>query len=231
MESLIRRARRQRWAHLCVVNLRILLGFAFVPAGLKKLLDQPFTDPSNSGRFHDFLDAFHATGWFYQLVGILQLTIAVLLMTQRFATLGALLALPVLTAILALCWSTGVYPTAIVVTLMFLGTLALVAWDHAKWRSLLAADDGAPAPPPAPGDVLGEPPVSLRLWQLCGVAVIVVYVGVCLAMGEVYRPKGARPDSLGFYVFPVILALPIVTYVLDRRSRRTPRPSGATPGR
>ncbi|MDQ3364750.1 MAG: hypothetical protein M3680_04905 [Myxococcota bacterium] len=218
MQHLIRRARRQRWAHLCVVNLRILLGFAFVPAGLKKLLDQPFTDPAHSGRFHDFLHAFHATGWFYQFVGILQLTIAVLLMTQRFATLGALLALPVLTAILAFCWSTGVYPTAIVVTLMVLGTLALVAWDHAKWRGILAADEGAPDPRPAP-EPRDPPLITLRLWQLCGLAVIVVYVGVCLAMGEVYRPKGARPDDVGFYVFPVILALPIVTLILDQRRR------------
>ena len=78
----------RRWSHLAVANLRILLGFAFVPAGLKKVLYQPFTDPQNTGAFHDFLYAFYATGAFYTFVGGIQLIIAVLLMTQTFATLG-----------------------------------------------------------------------------------------------------------------------------------------------
>jgi uncharacterized membrane protein YphA (DoxX/SURF4 family) len=224
MEGLISWARRRRWAHLGIVNLRLLLGFAFVPAGIKKLLDQPFTDPENVGRFHDFLDAFHATGWFYQFVGTMQLAIAVLLMTQRFATIGALLALPILSAILAFCWSTQVYPTAIVVTLMFLGTLVLVAWDYPKWRGIFATDDREHEHriPRL------EAPITPRLWQLCGIAILAVYLGVCLAMGEVYRPKGVKPDDPAFYVFPVILALPIVTYLLDRRAlaRRAPRDDG-----
>src|SRR5512139_2368927 len=102
---MLTRLRRKRWAHLVVVNLRILIGFAFLPAALKKILDQPFTDPANTGRFHDFLDAFHATGWFYQFVGVAQLCAAVLLCTQRFALAGAFVALPILTAITAFCWS------------------------------------------------------------------------------------------------------------------------------
>lgn len=57
LETLLRRAHAHRWLHLAVVNLRYLIGFAFVPAGLKKVLDQPFTDPANHGRFHDFLHA------------------------------------------------------------------------------------------------------------------------------------------------------------------------------
>ena len=77
----------------------MLIGFAFIPAGLKKLLGQPFTDPTNTGVFHDFLHAFHSTGLFYQFVGALQLTAAVLLITQRHATLGAVLIAPILVAI------------------------------------------------------------------------------------------------------------------------------------
>ena len=126
---LVNAARRQAWMHGVVIVLRYLIGFAFLPAGLKKVLGQPFTDPANSGRFHDFLHAFHATGGFYRFVGVVQLTAAALLLTQRFALLGALLALPVITAIAAFCWSTGVVPTAVVATLMMLGTAALVVWD------------------------------------------------------------------------------------------------------
>src|SRR5688500_3998399 len=114
LERLHRRARAARWSNLAVVNLRFLIGFAFVPAGLKKVLGQPFTDPHNTGAFHDFLHAFHATGFFYRFVGALQLTVALLLFTQRFARWGAYLALPIITAIMVFCWSTRVYPTATV---------------------------------------------------------------------------------------------------------------------
>lgn len=218
MEGLLLRARRTRWITVCVVNLRILIGFAFLPAGLKKLLDQPFTDPQNTGRFHEFLHAFHATGWFYQLVGIVQLTAAALLFTQRFATVGALLVLPTLTAIVAFCWSTQVYPTATVATLMLLGTVALALWDYPKWKGVFGADDRDHLHRIARIDA----PIDMRLWQRCGIAILALYAGTCLALGEVYRPKGLRPDDPAFYVFPAILLLVTVTFVLDQaRSRRT----------
>jgi len=214
MERLLLRARRTRWITVCIVNLRILIGFAFVPAGLKKLLAQPFTDPQNTGPFHDFLHAFHATGWFYQFVGVLQLVTATLLITQRFATIGALLALPILTAITAFCWSTHVYPTATVATLMLLGTLALVLWDFHRWRAVFGERERL---------VPVDAPIDMRLWQRCGIAILAVYLGACAWMGEVYRPRGAGPDDPGFYLFPVILLLPILTLAIDQaRLRRKP---------
>jgi hypothetical protein len=210
--NVVARARRVRGLHLAVVFLRYLIGFAFVPSALKKVLDQPFTDPDKHGRFHDFLHAFHATGWFYQFVGTLQLTAAVLLFTQRFAALGALVALPILTAITAFCWSTGVAPTATIATLMWLGTVALVAWDVAKWRGIFAAD-GAQLPPLEPSLI------DLRPWARCGAAMLAVYATGAVLHGGVYRPRGVELDQPGFYVMPLMLILPLVTYLMERRRR------------
>ncbi|MDB4962113.1 MAG: hypothetical protein JWP01_2112 [Myxococcales bacterium] len=207
LAALIARLRSKRWANLCVINLRFLIGFAFIPSALKKVLDQPFTDPTNSGPFHDFLHAFHATGWFYQFVGVMQLLVAVLLFSQRFATLGALLALPILTAITAFCWSTRVIPTATVATLMLLGTCALAIWDVHRWRAVLGAE-----PPAAP--------VELRLWQWCGAAIFVLYLGLCLVHGGVYRPRGMRAADPGLYVMVAIAVLPLITLWIDRARRR-----------
>ena len=81
------------------------------------------------------------------LSGALQLTAAVLLITQRHAPVGAALAAPILVTILVFCWSTGVVPTAIVVTLMSVGLLALILWDMQRWKALLGLT--TPAPPPA----------------------------------------------------------------------------------
>jgi uncharacterized membrane protein YphA (DoxX/SURF4 family) len=185
-----------RWVHLGVVNLRILIGFAFVPAGLKKVLRQPFTDPDNHGPFHDFLHAFHATGFFYQFVGILQLTAALLLFSQRWARAGALIALPIITAIMVFCWSTGVVPTATVATLIFLGVALLLLWDH-------------PAPRPAP--------FPLRPWQVCGAAVLALYAAACAISGEVYRPRPGGERGAPFYLLSAIPLVPLLTLALTRR--------------
>jgi uncharacterized membrane protein YphA (DoxX/SURF4 family) len=206
--AFLARARGARWANLCIIQLRFLLGFAFLPAGLKKILGEPFTDPHNTGPFHEFLHAFHATGGFYRFVGVVQLAIAVLLLTQRFAAAGAVLALPVTSAILVFCWSTLAIPspTVVVVTLMLGGVIALVVWDLDRWTRL------------GPLAVQTPRPAITRAWQLCGLAILAVYLGACLATGEVYRPRGVRPDDVRFYVFPVIALLPVATYVIDRRA-------------
>ena len=214
MQNLIHSLRARRWSHLAVANLRILLGFAFVPAGLKKVLDQPFTDPQNTGAFHDFLHAFYATGVFYQFVGGVQLLIATLLMTQTFATLGALMALPVITCITVFCWSTGVVPTATVVTMMFFGTLALVAWDVDRWLTVLKP--GTVAPPPDPA---ATPPIDPALWRACGAGILAFYGLTCLVYGGVYRPRGMDLGNPAFYVLPLIMLFPIVTLVVEQRRR------------
>ena len=206
--------RTRAGAQRSVALLRIALGFALLPSGLKKVLGAPFTDPANHGPFHDFLHAFYATGFLYTFVGLSQLVTAFLLMTQRFASLGAVFLTPILTVILVLCWSTGVYPTATVVTAMFAGTLALLLWDHAKWRVLLYADPWRARwdmPEPAPELA------STRLWSLCGLALYGLYLLSCVATGGVYRPRGLEWNQPAFYVLPTLLVLPIVTYVLDRR--------------
>lgn len=211
MIGLVRRARRLRWLNVAVVMLRFLIGFAFVPAALKKVLDQPFTDPANHGRFHDFLHAFHATGWFYGFVGAMQLIAAVLLCTQRFALLGALIAVPILTAITVFCWSTGVYPTAMIATLMWLGTIGLAMWDYERWRGVIAE----------PVAIEREPlPIDLALWAKCGAAIVIVYLGSALVNGGVYRPRGLELDNPAFYVMPAVLLFPIITLVIEHRRRR-----------
>lgn len=211
-DELILKARQLRWLHLCVVNLRILIGFAFLPASLKKLLGQPFTDPEKTGVFHEFLHAFHEVGGFYHFVGAVQLLAAVLLMTQRFAAVGAALALPMLGAISALCWSSAGLPTTTVVTLMTIGTVGLLLWDVQRWRAIFASDEEG-----LRIDILPAAPViDRRLWQRCGIAILLVYLGTALAQGGIYRPRGIELDNPAFYLLPLITLLPIVTWRVDR---------------
>ena len=214
--------RHRRWANLCVVNLRILIGFAFLPAGLKKVLGQPFTDPNNAGAFHEFLDAFLATGFFYQFVGVVQLTIAVLLMTQSLATLGAMMAVPVTAAIAVFCWSTAGIPTSVVVTLMFLGAVGLCLWDYRKWLGVFAwepadtrqSNEDRIESDPAPL------PIEVPLWRAGGASILLVYLLLTALAGGVYRPKGIDLGNPAFYTLPVVALVPLVTWAIEVRRRK-----------
>lgn len=196
--------RRGRWAATCVANLRLLIGFAFVPAGLKKVLGEPFSAPENVGPFHEFLHAFHATGFFYQFVGLVQLLAALLLLSQRWAWLGAALALPLSTAILAFCWSTAVYPTASVVSLIFLGVLALLLWDLPRWQRVCLSEQSVAR--------ASEPGHDARPWQACGVAAVLLYLAACALAGGVYRPRGAEWGQPAFYLLVLLGLTPLVAW-------------------
>ena len=214
LERNVTALRRRRGAHLAIINLRILLAFAFLPAGIKKVLHQPFTDSTNHSRFHDFLHAFLATGWFYQFVGVLQLLVACSLFSQRFTLAGAALALPIITAIVAFTWSTAVPFTATVATLMLLGVAALLLWELPRWRPLLDGQAAAPVLPATPTSV-----VNLTYWRICGLLIALTYVGLCIYSGGVYRPRPGAAHDAAFWIMSALPALPLVTWLVERNRR------------
>lgn len=152
-------------------------------------------------------------------MGVVQLVAAVLLVTQRFALAGALLVLPVITAIAVFCWSTAVYPTATVATLMWLGTALLVLWELPRWRGVIAPGP-APAPPAAA-------PLELRVWRGGGVAILVLYAVACALDGGVYRPRGGAAATPAFFALALVPLVPFVTFAVERvRARRRPGAAG-----
>lgn len=208
------------WWHVVLV-LRIVLGFAFVPSGLKKIIGEPFTDPGNTGIFHEFLHAFHGTGLLYHFVGITQLLAAFLLMTQFFGALGAMIFLPICAGILVLCWGSGAIPTAIVVTAMVLAVFFLLLWDFPLWAGVVRLE---PAKPQGAGEsdlvrLCRVPPRGIEpwIWSICGGAIFVLYVASCWWAGEVYRPRGVDLQAPGFYVLPFLMSLMGIAYLLERR--------------
>ena len=211
----VARCRTRRGLHLLVANVRILIGFGFLPAGLKKLLGERFTDAGNVGPFHDFLHAFWATGPLYRFVGIVQLTGALLLMSQRFAAAGAALLLPVLSVIAVFVWSTAGVPTIATVTLMLGGVIALLFWDHHRWRALFV-EGAAPVAMPRAADL-----IDTRLWERAGLAVALLYFASCLVHGGVYRPRGADWSEPAFYVLPLVMVVPLVALLAGRRASAT----------
>jgi len=218
MQAQVARRRERRAWHLFAANLRIFIGFALLPAGLKKVLGEPFTDPGNVGPFHEFLHAFFATGAFYPIVGATQVIVALLLMSQRFAFVGALLMLPIVTTILVFCWSTAVYPTATVVTLMWLGTVFLLLWEVERWLPIFEAGRRAEPQVARWGPrVAASERVATRTWERAGLAIFAVYVALVALSGEVYRPRGIELHEPMFWALPALVVFIVAAFVRDVR--------------
>ncbi|SOC80700.1 hypothetical protein SAMN06296241_2256 [Salinimicrobium sediminis] len=127
--------------NLLLVNLRYMIGLGFLPSGMIKVLDKPFTRVENVGVFYDFLDALYTTGIYYNMIGLMQVIAAILLITQRFATLGSFLFLPIIFNITVLTISTIGSLTPLIALLMLLGIIFLLLWDYQKWFNIFNPDN------------------------------------------------------------------------------------------
>ena len=129
-------ARANKWFRYFTVFCRVALAAGFIPPGFVKVMGERFTGlPSNHPLGHYF-DALYLTGYYYTFLGVVQLTIALLLLIPRTALLGALLYFPVIVNICVLAYAVRFEGTRIT-TMMLLANLYLLCWDYDRLKSLL----------------------------------------------------------------------------------------------
>ena len=171
MSSFYATLRRNPIANWFVINLRFLIGYGFIPSGIKKIIGTPFANPGQQGAFMEYLDALYATGFYYEMIGWAQVMAAVLLITQRFATLGALIFLPIIFNIMVLTMSTIGSLTPLIAFLMFLGIVFLLFWDYYKWINIFSKDDKLFNMP-----YVNDYPQAGKFWIVTGVLILVLPV-------------------------------------------------------
>ena len=134
--------RNNKLVQLIVVYLRFLIGGAFAFAAMVKIQGQPFTSLSTDTSIGHFFDAMHRTGFYWQFLGWAQLIAAALLMTQRFAFLGACCFFGIISNIVVITLSIDFgLGTPIITTGMFVAVLFLLFWDFPRVGRLFAVDD------------------------------------------------------------------------------------------
>ncbi|WP_312900295.1 DoxX family membrane protein [Chryseobacterium taichungense] len=121
-----------------IIHLRYLLGFAFFPSGLVKVMGERFTRVSTSEPIGYFFEALYQSGFYWNFLGLTQVFAGILLMTQRFATLGALVFLAILSNIWIITLSLSFQGTWIITSLMMIAILVLLIWDKHKILPLLS---------------------------------------------------------------------------------------------
>ena len=125
------------WAQLFIVYTRYLIGGAFVFASIVKIMGNRFTAESGADNPIDsawhFFETMYASGLYWKFIGVAQLLAGFLLLTQRYAKLGALVNLPIIANVFVITLSYYFAYTPVITGLMFLANIILIIWD---WNEL-----------------------------------------------------------------------------------------------
>lgn len=164
--------RTNKIAGLLIIGIRFLIGFAFIPSGLVKLIGERFTQLGPETPIGYFFDALYQSGLYWNFLGFCQLLTALLLFTQRFATLGALFFIGIIMNIFTITISLHFTGTWVITMLMLFAGIILIAWDWYKLKSILGLY-------PTEDEISRYSSPSTK-WQITGLVVFIVAVGLLL---------------------------------------------------
>ena len=170
---------------LAIIYTRYLVGGAFVFASLIKIKGHRFTQIADDAGGHSpshFFEMMYQSGLYWQFLGWAQLLAGLLLLTQRYALLGALGFVAIMANIFVITISFDFPGTPIITGLMLLAGLLLLAWDWNRLRIVLNL-------PVAPETT--SPLYQSRLWEVVG--------------GRVVRLHGRLPGVRRHIQFPVVV--------------------------
>lgn len=191
--------RSNRFNHWIIIHLRYLLGFAFFPSGLVKLSGERFTRISTDHPIGYFFEALYQSGFYWNFLGLAQITAGILLMTQRFATLGALLFLAILTNIWIITISLSFTGTWMITSLMMVAVLILVIWDQHKLLPIFAYHKAS---------TVKEYPDPGYSWIIAGV----IYAVSCIALYMLNPMKGEGYEKWVGRLFALFI---LITFVVS----------------
>lgn len=123
---------------LAILGLRWFLGLLFVFSGLAKLIPG-FPNSMGPTNLEQSL-APHGLALFARFIAVSELGIGLLLLTRRFATIGAVMLVPMLVSIIVITTSLQWRGTPYAVSVFLVMTLVLVWHDRGKLLNLI--DEG-----------------------------------------------------------------------------------------
>ncbi|MCI1188985.1 hypothetical protein MON38_16300 [Hymenobacter sp. DH14] len=156
---------------LGIIYTRYLVGGAFVFASLIKIKGHRFTQIPDTGSAHSvghFFEMMYQSGLYWQFIGVAQCVAGLLLLTQRFALLGALAYLPIMASIFVITIAYDFAGTPIITGLMLLAGLLLLAWDWNRLRVVV----NLPVVPETT-----SPLFESRLWEVVGAVMFAFTAG------------------------------------------------------
>lgn len=128
---------RRWWTQMFTVFTRCLLGLAFIPPSIPKILHKPFTILPDTNPVGHYFNALMDTGFYYEFIGWSQIIAAILLLIPRTSHIGAMMFLPIIANIAVLTCSVGFVGTWLLTIFMCLAAVYLVAWEYDRLKPLI----------------------------------------------------------------------------------------------
>jgi uncharacterized membrane protein YphA (DoxX/SURF4 family) len=193
------------YTQIFVIYLRYLLGFAFIFSSIVKIQGLPFTsesgaeNPINSA-WHYF-ETMYQSGIYWRLIGVAQFIAGSLLLTQRFAKLGAIVYLPIITNIFLVTISYEFRGTPIITGLMLLSTLFLIYWDWNVFKVLVNKKPEIETKKRLENDTL---------WQITGLFFLILTP----------IPKFSPTPKVTIIIFSTLFCIGITALIIGLRKRK-----------
>ncbi len=128
-------------AQIFIIYTRYLIGGAFVFSSIIKIKGKRFTTYSQEdaplGSAMHFFEVLYQTGGYWQFIGWAQVLAGFLLMTQRYAKLGAVINFPILLNVFVITISMDFGGTPLITGLMLAANLMLLIWHWGELKSLI----------------------------------------------------------------------------------------------
>ncbi len=134
MENLIIKIKTYPIINIFTVSLRFLIGGAFLFASLPKIFGERFTQISTDDPVGAFFECIFSLPLYWNFLGWSQAIAGLLLITQRFALVGAMAFFGIILNIYFITLSLEMRGTPYVVFMMLLATTWLLFWDFDKWK-------------------------------------------------------------------------------------------------
>lgn len=187
---LIERLKRLRVVQLFTIYLRYLIASAFVFASVPKILGERFTRMSVDTPVGFYFEAMYRSGFYWNFLGWGQMIAALLLMTQRFAALGAVAFYPIIINVWLVTWSIGFKGTPVVTFLMFLANTYLLVWEYRRLVPLLQLESRLQIPPSGFDDTFMRKPIWIGLG---------IFLSACVLMLSADFKHAAWYVGIGFF--------------------------------
>ena len=210
LSSIYVRVRTYYPLNLMVWLTRYLLGFAFIPSGMKKVLGQRFTSIGTDNPIGYFFEALFRTGMYWNFLGWGQLIAAVLMMTQLFSTLGNLIFFFIISNIFFITVSMHFTGTWLIALLMLFASTCLLLWDTNRLQYIILQKGFLEIRQ----DI--KLPEASRLWQISGILLFIASVSYTLIDNAI------KTDHLQLFLgfFIAIILTVGVTVILELRDRK-----------
>lgn len=194
--------------NLAVIGTRILLGFIFFTAGMGKLTQGHYFPLTMFPMSLAKILAPYGLSLWGEFVAWSQVIIGFLLMSQRFATIGAIMSLPLILNIFVITVSIGFGGTPYLNAFLIALNLFLLAADYHKLKFLFF-DDITPCKPI---------PLRRDFWKID--LLWLVALMLCLSAGAFHESNNFLTYALSFAGIAVILACGVWHYFLQRSLTR-----------